>query len=305
MRNLMRDPAHRAIVTRMNAELFETLAATDGLYIPLAPGPWRTERPPASRRRDVGGVPAILLCARQARTGQAMKHLQPVAIALVALSVVSCARGQREPDAHAGHEPAAAARTGNAAAASAAARVSTTPPPGAAPDGMVWIPGGTFWMGCENCGMPDALPVHMVSVSGFWMDRTPVTNGEFERFVAATGYVTVAERPLDPKSYPGVPKDKLVPGSAVFTPTASPVPLDDPLQWWRYMPGASWKHPQGPGSRLGQQEGSPGRARRIRRCRGICRVGGQAPPHRSGVRVRCAGRAGSAALSLGQRDDAG
>jgi formylglycine-generating enzyme required for sulfatase activity len=77
------------------------------------------------------------------------------------------------------------------------------------------------------------------------MDRTPVTNAEFERFVRATSYVTVAERPLDPKDYPGVPRDKLVPGSAVFTPTASPVPLDNPLRWWRYTPGASWQHPQG------------------------------------------------------------
>ena len=115
---------------------------------------------------------------------------------------------------------------------------------------MVWVPGGTFWMGCENCGMPDALPVHLVAVDGFWMDRTPVTNAEFEKFVQATDYVTVAERPLDPKDFPGVPRDKLVPGSAVFTPTATPVPLDNPLQWWRYTPGANWKQPAGPGSTL-------------------------------------------------------
>src|ERR1700756_5134545 len=81
-------------------------------------------------------------------------------------------------------------------------------------EGMVWIPGGTFWMGCENCGMPDALPVHLVEVTGFWMDQTPVTNAQFERFVKATTYVTVAERPLDPKDFPGVPREKLVPGSA-------------------------------------------------------------------------------------------
>jgi formylglycine-generating enzyme required for sulfatase activity len=186
-----------------------------------------------------------------------MKNLHAAAVALAALIVVSCGGSQREPDAHAGHDAPAAAMTGNAAEASAAARVSTTPPPGPAPEGMVWIPGGTFWMGCENCGMPDALPVHLVSVRGFWMDRAPVTNGEFERFVAATGYVTVAERPLDPKSYPGVPQDKLVPGSAVFTPTSSPVPLDNPLQWWRYTPGASWKHPQGPGSNLDDRKDHP------------------------------------------------
>src|SRR5215831_14621362 len=118
----------------------------------------------------------------------------------------------------------------------------------AAPANMVWIAGGTFWMGCEGCGMPDALPAHRVSVDGFWMDRTPVTNAEFQRFVNATGFVTVAERRLDPKDFPGVPLDKLVPGSAVFHATSHPVPLDNPLRWWRYTAGASWKHPEGPGS---------------------------------------------------------
>ena len=96
--------------------------------------------------------------------------------------------------------------------------------------------------------MPDALPVHLVEVDGFWMDKTPVTNAEFERFVKATKYVTVAERPLDAKDYPGVAKELLVPGSAVFTPTSAAVPLDNPLQWWRYTPGANWKHPEGPRS---------------------------------------------------------
>jgi sulfatase modifying factor 1 len=129
-------------------------------------------------------------------------------------------------------------------------RINPADPPGSAPEGMVWIPGGTFWMGCENCNMPDAVPSHLVSVSGFWMDRTPVTNAQFERFVRATGYVTIAERPLKPADFPGVPADKLVPGSAVFTPTREPVPLDNPLRWWRYTPGASWRHPEGPGSSI-------------------------------------------------------
>ena len=115
---------------------------------------------------------------------------------------------------------------------------------------MTWIPGGTFWMGCDGCGMADAVPVHLVEVDGFWMDSTPVTNDEFQRFVTATGYMTVAERPLDPRDFPGVPRDKLVPGSAVFTPTAEPVPLDNHLRWWRYTPGANWKHPEGPGSSI-------------------------------------------------------
>ena len=105
--------------------------------------------------------------------------------------------------------------------------------------------------------MPDVLPVHLVAVDGYWMDRTPVTNAEFARFVEATGYMTVAERPLDPGRYPGVPRDKLVPGSAVFRPTSTPVPLDDPLQWWRYTPGANWKHPDGPTSSIEKREDHP------------------------------------------------
>jgi formylglycine-generating enzyme required for sulfatase activity len=149
---------------------------------------------------------------------------------------------------HAGHQTPPA--TSSPAPRAAAVKINTTAPPGPAPAGMVWIPGGTFWMGCENCGMPDALPLHVVAVDGFWMDRTAVTNAEFERFVKATKYVTVAERPLDPANFPGVPRDKLVAGSAVFTPTADAVSLDNPLQWWRYVPGASWRHPMGPGSTI-------------------------------------------------------
>src|SRR4029453_18069441 len=152
-----------------------------------------------------------------------------------------------KPDPHANH-------TGSAApvsdASSVAAHINNTAAPGPAPEGMVWIPGGEFWMGCDDCGMPDALPVHLVSVAGFWMDTTPVTNADFERFVRATRYVTVAERKPDPKDFPGAPADKLVPGSIVFTPPAHPVSLDDFSQWWSYVPGANWRHPEGPDSTL-------------------------------------------------------
>ncbi|RPI56541.1 MAG: formylglycine-generating enzyme family protein [Acidobacteria bacterium] len=157
-------------------------------------------------------------------------------------------------ESHAGHQVPPAPPE---ATSSIAVRIDDDPAPGPAPDGMVWIPGGTFWMGCEGCGMPDALPAHLVEVDGFWMDRAPVTNAEFQRFVAATGYVTVAERPLNAGDYPGVPKEMLVPGSAVFNPTAKPVPLDNHLQWWRYTPGASWKHPLGPGSGVRGKEDHP------------------------------------------------
>jgi formylglycine-generating enzyme len=134
------------------------------------------------------------------------------------------------------------------AAGMPAAVVSDAPPPGPAPAGMVWIPGGTFWMGCAGCGMPDAEPVHLVTVDGFWMDEVPVTNAAFERFVRATEYVTVAERPLDPADYPGVPAASLVPGAVVFTPPAAVRSLANPGQWWQYVPGASWRQPEGPAS---------------------------------------------------------
>lgn len=131
--------------------------------------------------------------------------------------------------------------------------------PGTPPAGMVWIPGGEFSMGSldprgELCGgnepMEDARPIHRVYVDGFWMDRTEVTNAEFARFVAATGYVTVAERPLRPEDFPGVPLDRLVAGSLVFTPPDHAVPLGDFLRWWSYVPGANWRQPTGPGSSL-------------------------------------------------------
>ena len=129
-------------------------------------------------------------------------------------------------------------------------RINTEGPSGPAPDGMVWIPGGTFWMGTERPEMGDARPVHLVSVDGFWMDKTEVTNVDFARFVKATGYLTIAERTPNPKDFPGVPPDTLVPGSALFAPPHDPVPLHDHRLWWRYEPGASWRHPEGPRSRL-------------------------------------------------------
>lgn len=135
-----------------------------------------------------------------------------------------------------------------------------------APPGMRWIPGGEFSMGTEDptrslCGgrdpMPDARPIHRVSVDGFWMDETEVTNEQFAAFVAATGYVTVAERSLNPADFPGAPLEALVPGSLVFTPPSRAVPLDHVAQWWRYQPGANWRHPEGPGSGIAGKEKYP------------------------------------------------
>ena len=140
-------------------------------------------------------------------------------------------------------------------------------PPSPAPEGMVWIPGGEFSMGSEgkcdgkSCCSPatvaDALPIHRVYVDGFWMDATDVTNAEFEKFVQATGYITIAERPPTEEEFPTAPPENLVAGSVVFTPTSVPVSLDDPYQWWSYVRGADWRHPTGPQSSIKGHENDP------------------------------------------------
>jgi formylglycine-generating enzyme required for sulfatase activity len=122
-------------------------------------------------------------------------------------------------------------------------------------DGMAWIPGGRFWMGTTH--MEDAQPVHEVEVKGFWMDKTDVTNQEFARFVKATGYVTIAERPLNPKDFPNLAADELGAGSVVFTPPAHPISLDNPLAWWQFVRGANWRHPEGPNSDIRGKENYP------------------------------------------------
>ncbi|MEK0447029.1 MAG: hypothetical protein RLZZ399_2350 [Verrucomicrobiota bacterium] len=114
---------------------------------------------------------------------------------------------------------------------------------------MVWIPAGKFTMGA-NDGQADERPQHDVKVRAFWMDRCEVSNEQFAKFVEATGYVTTAERGPQSAQFPGVPVEKLVPGSIVFTPQEQVSSLKDSTQWWSYVPGASWRHPQGPGSDL-------------------------------------------------------
>ncbi|HEU5171604.1 MAG TPA: formylglycine-generating enzyme family protein [Gemmatimonadales bacterium] len=159
----------------------------------------------------------------------------------LALAVLAAAcRGAPEP-AHTGFVPS----------------VRHAPAAAPAPEGMAWIPGGRFWMGCAGCDLPDALPVHPVEIDGFWLDRAPVTNAAFARFVAATGYVTVAERRPEPADYPGVPPESLVPGSVVFSPPARDFPGMRYLDWWRWVPGASWRHPEGPASDLHGREDHP------------------------------------------------
>ena len=114
---------------------------------------------------------------------------------------------------------------------------------------MIWIRGGEFTMGSDH-HYAEEHPRRRVSVDGFWIDRHPVTNREFAAFVRATGYITVAEQAPDPAFYPGAPLENLVPGSMVFVPTRGPVDLRDNSTWWRWIPGANWHHPRGPGSSL-------------------------------------------------------
>jgi sulfatase modifying factor 1 len=138
--------------------------------------------------------------------------------------------------------------------------------PGNAPAGMVWISGGEFSMGAndppgmDEVGMKatqDARPIHRVYVDGFFMDKTDVTNAEFARFVAATHYVTVAERKPRAEDFPGAPPENLVAGSVVFSPPNHPVPLNNHYQWWSYIHGANWRHPLGPGSTIKGKDNYP------------------------------------------------
>lgn len=114
---------------------------------------------------------------------------------------------------------------------------------------MVWIPGGAFLMG-SNDHYPEEAPAHRVAVSGFWIDRHTVTNRDFQRFVEATGHVTLAERPADPADYPGAKPELLVPSSAMFMKAPGGVDLGNPYSWWAYTAGADWRHPRGPESSL-------------------------------------------------------
>lgn len=112
---------------------------------------------------------------------------------------------------------------------------------------LVAIPGGTFRMGSDTHYLEEA-PAREVEVSDFHLARTTVTNARYSAFVAETGYLTVAERPIEPADFPGAPAENLLPGSMVFTGTPGPVDLRHLSQWWTWLPGASWRHPFGPGS---------------------------------------------------------
>src|SRR5262245_33824947 len=114
---------------------------------------------------------------------------------------------------------------------------------------LCFVPAATFRMGSDH-HYPEEAPAHVVTVDAFWMDRYTVTNRDFQRFVQATGHVTLAERPVDPALYPGAKPELLVPSSVVFVKPAGRVDLRNAYNWWSYIPGADWRHPRGPQSSL-------------------------------------------------------
>jgi formylglycine-generating enzyme required for sulfatase activity len=121
---------------------------------------------------------------------------------------------------------------------------------------MRWIPGGEFLMG-SDCHYPEEAPAHRVRVDGFWMDRCTVTNEDYKRFVAATGYVTLAERPADPANYPNAKPEMLAPSSTIFKKPSGPVDLRNHFDWWVYVRGANWRHPRGPASSIAKLKNHP------------------------------------------------
>ena len=163
----------------------------------------------------------------------------------VALSIIAAVSAQSTPALSQSVQPANASPVSR----------SPVPPPGPAPGGMVRIPGGEFRMGADE--FPDAQPWHRVIVDGFWMDQTEVTNDQFAKFVKATRYVTLAERTPRVEDFPGAPMENLVAGSVVFTPPDHSVKLNNHFQWWSYVKGANWRHPEGPQSSIKDRENYP------------------------------------------------
>ena len=212
--------------------------------------------------------------------GSISKLVLFVLVAMAAAAVVSLGAWMADSESRSGSQSSRAAEEASGTVKIAANRSPTkvaepdfaatipddTPPPGEVPKGMVWIPGGEFSMGNADpreslCGGPDAMtdarPIHRVRLEGFWMDKTEVTNRQFQKFVDATGYVTIAERTPRAEDYPGAPPENLVAGSVVFTPPDEPVPLTNHYLWWDYIKGACWRHPLGPESDLAGRDEYP------------------------------------------------
>ena len=210
----------------------------------------------ATRNRRKPAVAAVL-CLAVVGSLYAINSSRPKAPGAVEASFVcDSSKASPSPHNHAAHTSGSIGE-GDSLGVIAAPVIDTGNAPAPAPEGMVWIPGGEFSMGSEDAEMRDARPFHRVAVEGFWMDQTEVTNAEFDRFVKATGYVTIAERTPDAKDFPGAPPENLVAGSVVFSPPNKKVPLDDHFAWWRYVPGANWRHPDGLESDLKGKEKHP------------------------------------------------
>lgn len=199
-----------------------------------------------------------------------MKNKTYWLFAILAISVLAITYGFTKPDA-AKDKPEAmdcteTAKTSEESQFKLTIENKNTPPIDKTPKGMVWIPGGEFSMGstvedeslCSIKGITkDAAPIHRVYVDGYYMDKTEVTNEQFEAFVKATGYITLAEKKPTIEEYPNVPVENLIAGSAVFTPTPSKVDLNNYMQWWSYVGGADWRHPEGPMSSIKGKEKYP------------------------------------------------
>ena len=158
------------------------------------------------------------------------------------------------------------------------------------PDGMIFIPGGTFRMGSDK-HYPEEAPVHRVTVDGFWIDRTPVTNREFRKFVNATGYVTFAEIRAQPaRTIPAHCRTCSRPARWCSAPPKHPVDLTDWSQWWTFKFGANWRHPYGPRSSISGLDDHPVVHIALPRCRGLCALGRQGAADRSRMGIRGARR---------------
>lgn len=145
----------------------------------------------------------------------------------------------------------------DAARLAAAGPVQCLPSAADAPPhpGMVWVAGGTFTMG--DTLYPEERPLREIELDGFWMDRTEITNAQFAEFVAATNYVTIAERAVDTARHPDLPPDMQKPGAVVFIMPNDVNGTGDISQWWQYIPGANWRHPGGPDTSIEGREHFP------------------------------------------------
>jgi formylglycine-generating enzyme required for sulfatase activity len=204
--------------------------------------------------RDPTAAPRSL----RARLRRVARVAPGVGIVLVGASVAAARRHGGEATCCAA-PPSRAALVAPAAAAAPGAPTASSVASDHALEGMAWIPAGTFAMGSDDPDLRDARPWHDVTVQGFWIDRTEVTNEEFGRFVAATGYVTTAERPEPPRARPGSTRESIAPSGIVFAAPAAPTGAlpAAPSAAWRLVPGADWRHPEGPTSSIAGRADHP------------------------------------------------